>query len=128
MKRVLVADDSETILLLLERRLTLEGYEVTTATDGDQALAAWRSEPSPDLVLLDAMMPRKSGLDVLREMRAAGDATPVLMVSAHRAAAELRDAEVLGADGTVMKPIDWDDLLEKVAALAGTTGADGQAG
>jgi two-component system response regulator MprA len=116
--RILVVDDSETILLLISKRLEMAGYEVTTAVDGVEALEALRSEPAPDLILLDAMMPRKSGLEALREMRAAGDHTPVLMVSAHRGAEDLREAERSGANGTVAKPIDWDELLGKIEALA----------
>jgi two-component system, OmpR family, response regulator MprA len=116
--RILVVDDSETILLLLEKRLQLAGYEVSTAADGEQALEAMRAGPAPDLILLDAMMPRKSGIETLREIRDAGDDTPVLMVSAHRGVEELREAERVGANGFVTKPIDWDELLAKIQALA----------
>lgn len=121
MTRVLVADDSETILLLLRKRLELAGYDVTTACDGVEALEALAAAPDgarPEVLLIDAMMPRKSGLEVLRELRSGGDQTPVLIVSAHRGAEELRDAERLGANGSVPKPIDWDDLLAKIERLA----------
>ena len=67
MTRLLVADDSETVLLMLERRLEMEGYEVVTATDGLEALEALREAGSqkPDVILLDAMMPNMSGTEVL---------------------------------------------------------------
>ena len=120
MTRVLVADDSETILLLLRTRLEMEGYEVSTATDGQEvveALAAMGPDQEPHLILLDAMMPRMSGLDVLRTLRDEGSETPVLIVSAHRAEATLSEAEALGADGCVPKPIDFDDLLGRIAKL-----------
>jgi DNA-binding response OmpR family regulator len=120
--RVLIADDSETILLLLERRLRMEGYDVATASDGQaviDALDAASPETAPDVILLDAMMPRKSGLDVLRELRGAGDSTPVVIVSAYREADELRQAVEIGADGCMTKPIDWEALLEKIEELAG---------
>jgi CheY-like chemotaxis protein len=117
-KRILVADDSETILLLLEKRLRIAGYDVVTAADGVEALAALEDAPSPDVILLDAMMPRKSGIDALREIRASGNSTPVLIVSAHRGSEELREAESMGANGTLTKPIDWDALLGKIAELA----------
>ena len=86
MTRVLIADDSETILLLLRTRLEMEGYEVVTAADGVEVIELMRAPPSPapDILLLDAMMPRKSGIDALRELRAAGVETPVLIVSAHQ--------------------------------------------
>jgi len=83
--RVLIADDSETILLLLRTRLEMEGYEVLTAADGVETIEQVRgADPPPDILLLDAMMPRKSGIEALRELRADGVDTPVLIVSAHQ--------------------------------------------
>jgi two-component system response regulator MprA len=120
-KRLLVADDSETILLLLETRLRMAGYDVATAEDGQQVLDALAATPeggAPHVLLLDAMMPRKSGLEVLREIRAAGNRTPVLIVSAHREHQDLRDAMSSGADGTFTKPLDWDALIERIEELA----------
>jgi DNA-binding response OmpR family regulator len=120
MTRVLVADDSETILLLLRTRLEMEGYEVTTANDGQEvveALADLDADREPDLILLDAMMPRMSGLDVLRKLRDEGRTTPILIVSAHREDQALGEAQLIGADGCIGKPIDFDDLLGRMAAL-----------
>ena len=86
MTTVLVADDSETILLLMRTRLELAGYEVETAVDGQEVTERVdpNSDDGPDILLLDAMMPRKSGIDALRELRAAGLETPALIVSAHQ--------------------------------------------
>jgi two-component system, OmpR family, response regulator MprA len=120
MTKVLVADDSETILLLLRTRLEMEGYEVATAADGQEAveaLAAAGPDEKPDLILLDAMMPRMSGLDVLRTLRDEGSETPILIVSAHREAETLDQAERLGANACVAKPIDFEDLLGRIATL-----------
>jgi CheY-like chemotaxis protein len=120
MTRVLVADDSETILLLLRTRLEMEGYEVSTAADGQEVVEALaESDPGqqPDLILLDAMMPRMSGLDVLRTLRDEGSETPILIVSAHREEETLNQAEVLGANACVAKPIDFEDLLGRIASL-----------
>ena len=122
MTRVLVADDSETILLLLRTRLEMEGYEVFTAADGQEAiekLAEIDAGQEPDLILLDAMMPRMSGLDVLRTLRDRGSDTPVLIVSAHREQETLNLAEQLGANACIAKPIDFDDLLGRIATLTG---------
>jgi DNA-binding response OmpR family regulator len=122
MARILVADDSETILLLLRTRLEMEGYEVITAADGAEASEElWGAGPGevPDLVLLDAMMPRKSGLDVLREVREAGSEIPVLIVSAHGEAAAQAKAPEAGASGYLEKPIDFNELLGRVAELIG---------
>ena len=84
--RVLIADDSETILLLIRTRLEMAGYDVETAIDGQEVMEAVHRDPKsgPDILLLDAMMPRKSGIDALRELRAEGIDTPALIVSAHQ--------------------------------------------
>ncbi len=117
MARVLVADDSETILLLMRTRLELAGYEVETATDGQEVTDLVAGNGPPDLLLLDAMMPRKSGIDALRELRAAGIETPALIVSAHQDPNDADAANDVEINGYVTKPIDFDALLEEVAAL-----------
>jgi two-component system, OmpR family, response regulator MprA len=120
MARVLVADDSETILLLIRTRLEMAGHQVETAADGQEAIETVRREggPKPDLLLLDAMMPRVSGIDALRELRAAGVETPALIVSAHREPDDEGD-EGLGIGGYVGKPIDFEALFERIAELTG---------
>jgi CheY-like chemotaxis protein len=119
MSKVLVADDSETILLLMRTRLELAGYEVETAADGQEVTE--RVDPGshdgPDLLLLDAMMPRKSGIDALRELRAAGLETPALIVSAHQEPSDADAPTDLAISGYVTKPIDFDLLLDAVAEL-----------
>jgi CheY-like chemotaxis protein len=119
MTRVLVADDSETILLLMRTRLELAGYEVETATDGQEVTDQVQGDPGrlPDLLLLDAMMPRKSGIDALRELRAAGIETPALIVSAHQDPGDADAPTDLEISGYVTKPIDFDQLLREVADL-----------
>ncbi|HWP33062.1 MAG TPA: response regulator [Solirubrobacterales bacterium] len=117
--RVLIADDSETILLLMRTRLEMEGYEVLTASDGEEVLEVMRREPNggPDILLLDAMMPRKSGIDALRELRAEGVTTPVLIVSAHQDEMDAGAASDAEVDGYVPKPIDFDALFKSIAEL-----------
>ncbi|MBS1893459.1 MAG: response regulator [Actinobacteria bacterium] len=119
MTTVLVADDSETILLLMRTRLELAGYTVETAADGQEVTE--RVDPNstdgPDLLLLDAMMPRKSGIDALRELRAAGVETPALIVSAHQTPDDADAPADLEISGYVTKPIDFDALLGAVAEL-----------
>ena len=120
MARVLVADDSETILLLMRTRLEMAGYEVETAVDGQEVterLAAVGPESLPDILLLDAMMPRKSGIDALRELREAGVGTPALIVSAHHDAGDAGTPADLEISGYVTKPIDFDRLLNEIAEL-----------
>jgi DNA-binding response OmpR family regulator len=119
MSRVLIADDSETILLLMRTRLEMEGYEVVTAADGVEVIELMQrdSEPAPDILLLDAMMPRKSGIDALRELRAAGLETPALIVSAHQTPDDADAPADLEISGYLTKPIDFDALLGAVAEL-----------
>jgi len=117
MARILVADDSETILLLLRTRLEMEGHEVATAVDGHEVVDRVRTAGPPDILLLDAMMPGKSGIDALRELRAAGVETPVLIVSAHTEGDNGTDHADLAIDGYISKPIDFDQLFTKIAAL-----------
>ena len=123
MTRVLVADDSETILLLMRTRLELAGYEVETAADGQEVterLHEGDDGPLPDLLLLDAMMPRKSGIDALRELRAAGVDTPALIISAHQGATDADAPSNLEVNGYLTKPIDFDRLLDSIAELTRT--------
>ena len=117
MARILIADDSETILLLLRTRLEMEGHEVVTAADGQEVVDNVSPSNPPDILLLDAMMPRKSGIDALRELRAAGVETPVLIVSAHTEGNNGTDHADLAIDGYVSKPIDFDRLFEKISEL-----------
>jgi DNA-binding response OmpR family regulator len=120
MTRLLVADDSETVLLMLQRRLEMEGYEVVTATDGIQALERIRETEAnpPDVILLDAMMPNKSGTEVLEELRKSGSTIPVLMISAHLDAQEPDRMRSLGATDCIPKPFEWEDLIAKIEELS----------
>ena len=122
MAKVLVADDSETILLLLQTRLEMEGYEVETANDGQEVMEAMHAAAegdTPDLLLLDAMMPRKSGIEALRELRAEGVDTPALIVSAHQDAGDADSATELEVSGYVTMPIDFDSLFTSIIQLTG---------
>jgi CheY-like chemotaxis protein len=117
MARILVADDSETILLLMQTRLEMAGHAVITAADGQEVLDAVAVSGLPDLLLLDAMMPRKSGIDALRELRGGGAEIPALIVSAHQNPGDADAPTDLAIDGYITKPIDFDLLLETIATL-----------
>jgi two-component system response regulator MprA len=119
MTRLLVADDSETVLLMLQRRLEMSGYEVETATDGREVVEIVAgSDEQPDLILLDAMMPVMSGVDALRELRESGVKVPVLIISAHLDAQEPGRMKAAGANGVVPKPFEWDELIARIEELA----------
>ena len=120
MARILVADDSETILLLMRTRLEMAGYEVETAADGQEVMDALHRESENgglDILLLDAMMPRKSGIDALRELRAEGFETPVLIVSAHQDEEDAEAPTGVEVSGYVAKPIDFEALFKTIAEL-----------
>jgi DNA-binding response OmpR family regulator len=118
--RLLVADDSETVLLMLQRRLEMEGYEVITASDGFEALQRLREAGAeePDVILLDAMMPNMSGTEVLEQLRDSGSTIPVLMISAHLDAQEPDRMRSLGATDCIPKPFEWEVLIGKIEELA----------
>lgn len=114
---VLVADDEPHLLRLVKFRLEREGYRVLTAADGDAALQVARSE-EPDLCVLDVMMPKRSGFDVLRELRADErfNRTKVIMLTAR---AQDRDVDAgfsLGADDYVTKPFSPNELRVRISA------------
>lgn len=117
-KKILAVDDEPNILMSIEFILEMEGYEVHTARDGDEALeAALRIQP--DLILLDINMPRKDGYEVCRIIREnvtmAG--TKVIMLTAKGQSLEKKKGIEVGADEYVTKPFGTEDLLEKIRTL-----------
>jgi two-component system response regulator MprA len=125
--KILVVDDERAVRESLRRALELEGYEIELAADGSEALQALKDdEPQPDAVILDVLMPGIDGLEVCRRVRAAGNAIPVLMLTA-RDEVENRVAGLdAGADDYVTKPFALEELLARVRALLRrTTDGDG---
>src|SRR3712207_1623173 len=122
MKRILVIEDEPQMLLGLRDNLELEGYEVQTAADGEEGLARAASF-SPDLVILDVMLPKKNGFDVCRELRARSSATPIVMLTARSAETDKVLGLELGADDYVTKPFSITELLARVRAVLRRTGA-----
>lgn len=117
MKRMLVAEDDADIRETLVDLLSGEGYSVESAPDGLAAISAWRGSPVPfDLVILDVMMPGKSGYDVCRDIRAAGGKVAVLMLSAKSEEIDKVIGLELGADDYVTKPFGVRELLARVSA------------
>jgi diguanylate cyclase (GGDEF)-like protein len=116
--RVLVADDDEDILALVSFLLRGDGYEVLAARDGAEALGAAR-EQSPDLAVLDVMMPRVDGYEVTRRLRAAPaiSSLPVLLLTAFATGEDVVRGFEAGADDYVRKPFSGDELRARVRAL-----------
>src|SRR3982074_3757290 len=103
-KRILVIEAEPQMLLGLRDNLELEGYEVVTASDGEDGLAKAIST-SPDLVILDVTLPRKNGFEVCRELRARANPTPVVMLTARSQETEKLLGLELDADDHVTKPV-----------------------
>lgn len=118
--KILIADDEPNILISLEFLMKREGYEVHLARDGQEALDALRRE-HPRLVLLDVMMPKKTGFEVCQEVRAdpALAKTRILMLTAKGRDAEVAKGMGMGADAYMTKPFSTKDLVEQVHALLG---------
>jgi two-component system response regulator MprA len=114
--RILVVDDEPALRDSLSRALRFEGYTVLAARDGHEALAR-RREESPDLVILDVMMPGITGLEVCRRLRAGGDTIPVLMLTARDAVGDRVSGLDAGADDYLAKPFALEELLARVRAL-----------
>jgi len=115
-KRILVVEDDAHIRLGLCDALRAEGYEVTECPDGAQAAPLLKQRKS-DLVILDIMLPRKSGYDVCRELRGAKNRVPILMLSAKGQEVDKVVGLELGADDYVTKPFSLRELLARVHAL-----------
>jgi DNA-binding response OmpR family regulator len=118
-KRILLVDDDAEIIESLRLALEANGYNVLVARDGNQGLALSERE-NPDLVILDMMMPKRSGFLVLEKMRRTRE-TPmrVIMITANEGTRHKAYAEMLGVDDYIRKPFPMDRLIESVQRLIG---------
>lgn len=114
-QRILVVEDDPAILTGVADLLEGEGFAVATASDGAAALARY-AEAKPDLVLLDIMIPEKSGFDVCREIRKTDPLTPIIMLTAKGEEVDKVVGLELGADDYVVKPFGVNELLARVRA------------
>jgi two-component system alkaline phosphatase synthesis response regulator PhoP len=114
-KRLLIIEDEPGIVLTLSDRLTREGYTVESSGDGESGLERATREPF-DLILLDVMLPRLSGFDVMRELRKRGIETPVIMLTARGQVVDKVVGLKLGADDYVTKPFEMVELLARIEA------------
>lgn len=116
MFHILVVDDDKNTRRLIEAVLSRENYTVTTAENGEQALQRL-DEQHIDLIVLDIMMPKIDGYELTRQLRAAGNELPILMVSAKQLPADRHRGFLVGTDDYVTKPIDEQELLLRIKAL-----------
>ncbi len=117
-KQILIVDDEPNIVISLEFLMKREGFVVTVARDGEEGLAAIR-ERHPDLVVLDVMMPKRNGFEVLEEVRAdpALAGVRILMLTAKGRPAESKKGLELGADAYMAKPFSTRELVDKAKFL-----------
>jgi two-component system, OmpR family, response regulator MprA len=125
--RLLVVDDDPSVREALALVLDLNGFDVSTATDGREAIRTLAVD-SPDAVVLDVLMPGLDGLEVCRRMRATGDRTPVLMLTARTEVSERVAGLEAGADDYLAKPFACEELVARLRALLRRTGWEGEAG
>ncbi len=114
-QRILVVDDEESILKVVDYALTAEGFEVHTASDATTAESLF-TRISPALVILDVMLPEKSGLDIARDLRASSD-VPIVMLSARADEVDRILGLEMGADDYVTKPFSPRELVSRVKAV-----------
>ena len=114
--KILVVDDERAVRESLRRALTLEGYDVDMAEDGEQALETVR-RAEPDALILDVLMPGIDGLEVSRRLRRGGSKVPILMLTARDAVENRVEGLDAGADDYVTKPFALEELLARVRAL-----------
>jgi two-component system, OmpR family, response regulator MprA len=122
--RLLVVDDDASVRDALALVLGVDGFDVTTAGDGREAIRSLSSR-KPDAVILDVLMPVIDGLEVCRRMRAAGDRTPVLMLTARAEVSERVAGLEAGADDYLAKPFAREELIARLRALLRRTGWEG---
>jgi two-component system alkaline phosphatase synthesis response regulator PhoP len=115
-ENILLVEDEATLRAALQVRLRSEGYAVTTAADGQEGFEKATTEPF-DLIILDVMLPYRSGTDICRDLRQMGMATPILMLTVRDRTLDKVVGLKLGADDYVTKPYEADELVARVEAL-----------
>lgn len=121
---ILVVDDDQAVRDSLARSLQYNGYEVSTAVDGVEALAKLAAS-RPDAVIMDVMMPRLDGLDTTRMLRANGNDVPILVLTARDSVDDRVDGLDAGGDDYLAKPFALDELLARLRALVRRAGSTG---
>ena len=115
--RVLLVDDEHKLTDLLRLELDVEGYDVDVASDGASGLIRSRSEPAPDLIILDWNLPDFSGIDICQRIRAGGITIPILMLTGHDEITDRVKALDAGVDDYLVKPFSIDELMARLRAM-----------
>ncbi|MBI5024534.1 MAG: response regulator [Candidatus Omnitrophica bacterium] len=117
--KVLMAEDEPEVLSIMSKKVAAQGYTVITARDGEEAWEKIQKE-SPDVIVLDLIMPKRNGFEVLRSVRerpASGHWQPVIIVSAKRDPEDLREGYALEADHYITKPCQIEDILRSIKLM-----------
>ena len=122
--RVLIVEDDEKVGNFLEQGLQEEGFEVGRGRDGDEAVAMALDQPY-DLILLDYMLPMRSGPHVARALRSHGRDVPILMLTARESSEDIQLCLASGANGYLTKPFRFGDLLAEIHRLASAAAGGG---
>jgi DNA-binding response OmpR family regulator len=115
--RILLVDDEVRLTELLRLELGVEGYEVEVASDGASGLIKARSQPEPDLIVLDWNLPDFSGVDICQRIRSSGVTTPILMLTGHDDIADRVKALDAGVDDYLVKPFSIEELMARLRAM-----------
>jgi DNA-binding response OmpR family regulator len=115
--RVLIVDDDEDVLESMEAAFQAEGALTLSVGDGNSAVDACNDDPPPDLVILDMMLPGRSGFLALEKIKGKEDSPAVIMVTANEGKRHMAYAESLGVDRYLLKPVPLSRLLEEAASL-----------
>jgi DNA-binding response OmpR family regulator len=126
-ERILVVEDDPSILRGMDLNLAMEGYKVRTAADGEEGLRLARAE-RPDLLIVDLMLPRLGGMELIRELRKEDPDVPILILSAKGHESDKVAGLALGADDYVVKPFGLKELLARIDAALRRRRARGEAG
>ena len=129
--RLLLVDDEARLTELLSMELEVEGYAVEVAADGASGLIRARTEPAPDLIVLDWNLPDFSGVDICQRIRSSGITTPILMLTGHDDIADRVTALDAGVDDYLIKPFSIEELMARLRAMQrraiSFSGGDGDA-
>jgi len=126
--RLLIVEDDPEVGAGLEEFFSIKGYHVSRVSDGDEALQEITSLPPYDLVVLDVMLPNRSGFEVLREARQSGVDSPVIMLTVKASEEDKLRGFKLGADDYVTKPFDAEELAARVQAVLDRSRSNNQDG
>lgn len=116
-KKVLIADDERTVLEAGKVFFEGKGYKVITVNDGEKAVAAVKEE-SPDFILLDVIMPGKDGFEACREIKDDLESKTTVVIIFSGTVPEVEKGFDYGADDCILKPLDWEKLMERMEYLA----------